>query len=156
MRPYRDIATVAGAQIVCFSLLTHLEPNLFLIHMYLSVVYIAILVMLFYMEDRWAYMIGLLASGAWLVMGYASGLFGRHIARLFAADTANANAKIVGLLAVVTTLLAVLMVVFCSRHWVKEYAGLGKARSTFIVSLGIVVVYYGVLLHWFWDFMPNG
>jgi hypothetical protein len=155
MRAYRDIATVAGAQMVCFSVLTYLEPSLFLIHMYLSVVYIAILVMLYYREDRWAYMIGLLASLVWLVMGYASGLFTRHIARLFAAETADPVARIVGLLAIVTTLLAVLMVVFCSRHWVKEYAGLGKARSTFIVSLGIVVVYYGVLLRWFWDFMPN-
>ena len=36
MRPSRDIATVAGAQVVCFSLLTHLEPTLFRIHMYLS------------------------------------------------------------------------------------------------------------------------
>jgi hypothetical protein len=29
MRPYRDIAILAGAQIVCFLLLTHLEPTLF-------------------------------------------------------------------------------------------------------------------------------
>jgi hypothetical protein len=54
MRPYRDVAALAGAQIACFLLLTHLEPNLFLIHFYEAILYIAILVMLFYMEDRWA------------------------------------------------------------------------------------------------------
>lgn len=54
MRPYRDIATLAGAQIICFVALTHLEPNFFLLHLYQSILYIAILVMLFYMEDRWA------------------------------------------------------------------------------------------------------
>lgn len=47
MRPYRDVATLAGAQILCFLLLTHLEPNFFLIHLYQSILYIAILVMLF-------------------------------------------------------------------------------------------------------------
>src|SRR5271169_5617129 len=98
MRPYRDIASVAGAQIVCFSLLTHLEPSLFLVHMYLSIVYIAILVMLFYMEDRWAYMIGMLSSLAWLVMAYGSGLFVRHLARLFAPEAPSFTVKAVGLL----------------------------------------------------------
>ena len=65
MRPYRDIATLVGAQIICFLLLTHLEPSLFLIHLYQSILYVAILVMLFYMEDCWAYMIGMLASLGW-------------------------------------------------------------------------------------------
>lgn len=66
MRPYRDVATLAGAQVVCFLILTHLEPGLFLVHSYEAILYIAILVILFYMEDRWAYMIGILASVAWL------------------------------------------------------------------------------------------
>lgn len=29
MRIYRDIATLAGAQVVCFLLLSHLEPAFF-------------------------------------------------------------------------------------------------------------------------------
>ena len=156
MRPYRDIATLAGAQIVCFILLTHLEPSLFLIHLYQSVVYIAILVMLFYMEDRWAYMIGMLASLVWLAMAYMSGILGRAVERLFEPRTASLAMNIVGLLALVTVVLAVLMIAFCGRHWRKEYSGLGKTRSTFFVSLGIVVVYYGILLRWFWDMIPNG
>ena len=53
------------------------------------------------------------------------------------------------------SLLAVLMVTFCGRHWMKEYAGLGKGRSTFVVSLGIVAVYYGTLLRFFWAMIPN-
>lgn len=36
MRPYRDVAALAGAQIACFLLLTHLEPNLFLIQIHLG------------------------------------------------------------------------------------------------------------------------
>jgi hypothetical protein len=155
MRPYRDVATVAGAQIACFLLLTHLEPNFFLIHLYQSILYIAILVMLFYMEDRWAYMIGMLASVVWLGLAYESGKLGSGVRQLSELRTASLTANLVGMAALTTGLLAVLMIAFCSRHWMKEYSGLGKARSTFFVTLGIVAVYYGTLLRFFWEMIPN-
>ena len=156
MRPYRDVATLAGAQIVCFLLLTHLEPNFFLIHLYQSILYIAILVMLFYMEDRWAYMIGMLASVVWLGLAYESGILGSAVRNLYELRTASVTAKLVALVALTTALLAVLMITFCGRHWMREYSGLGKARSTFLVSLGIVAVYYATLLRFFWAMIPNG
>ena len=155
MRPYRDVATVAGAQIVCFLVLTHLEPNFFLMHLYQSILYIAILVMLFYMEDRWAYMIGMLASVVWLGLAYESGILRSGVHQLSELRTAGLTANLVGMTALTTALLAVLMIAFCGRHWMKEYSGLGKARSTFFVSLGVVAVYYGVLLRFFWEMIPN-
>ena len=154
MRSYRDIATLAGAQIVCFLVLTHVEPNFFLIHLYQSILYVAILVMLFYMEDRWAYMIGAMASIVWLGMAYATGILGGAVQRLLVTRN-DVNAAVVGLVALLTALIAVLMIAFCSRHWMKEYSGLGKLRSTFLVSLGVVVVYYGILIRWFWGMIPN-
>ena len=57
MRPYRDIAALAGLQVLCFLFLSHLEPSFFLLHFYQTVMYLAILILLFYMEDRSAYMI---------------------------------------------------------------------------------------------------
>ncbi len=155
MKPYRDIATLASAQIACFLWLTHLEPNFFLIHLYQSILYIAILVMLFYMEDRWAYMIGMLASVVWLGLAYESGILGSAVRQFSQLRTATMTANLVAVVAATTALLAVLMIVLCGRHWMKEYSGLGKARSTFLVSLGIVVVYYGTLLRFFWDMIPN-
>ncbi len=155
MRPYRDIATLAGIQIVCFLFLTHLEPAFFVVHLYQSILYIAILVMLFYMEDRWAYMIGMLASVVWLFMAYATGILGSSIQQLFERNSLNLNATLVSAIAMITALLAVSMVVLCARHWQKEYSGLGKTRSTFLVSLGVVAVYYGILISLFWEMIPN-
>ena len=155
MRPYRDVAAVAGAQIACFLLLTNLEPNFFLIHLYESILYIAILVLLFYMEDRWAYMIGMLASVVWLGLGYASGILGSGARQLAQLRTGDLNPNLVGMASMTTALLAVLMIAFCGRHWMKEYSGLGKGRSTFLVSLGIVAIYYGTLLRFFLDMIPN-
>jgi hypothetical protein len=155
MRPYRDIATLAGAQLLCFLFLTHLEPNFFLIHLYQSILYIAILVMLFYMEERWAYMIGMLASSLWLGMAYAVGILSSAVRQVgeFRNGTLTANA--VSLIALLTGSIAVLMIAFCGRHWKREYAGLGKTRSTFLVSFGIVAAYYAVLITFFWEMIPN-
>ena len=155
MRPYRDIATLSGVQVLCFLFLTHLEPNFFLVHLYQSILYIGILVMLFYMEDRWAYMIGMLASAVWLVMAYSTGILGSAARNLFELKGNNLNTNLVSLIAVGTAVLAVLMAALCGRHWMKEYAGLGKTRSTFLVSLGVVGVYYAILIAFFWQMIPN-
>ena len=154
MRPYRDIATLAGAQILCFVWLTHLEPGFFLLHLYQSILYIAILVMLFYMEDRWAYMIGMLASAAWLVMAYAAGMLGTAVQQ-FVTRSAGSSTTAVGGITLLTALISILMIVLCGRHWKKEYSGLGKTARTFAVSFGVVAVYYGILVLWFWNMIPK-
>lgn len=155
MRAYRDIAALAGTQLVCFLLLTHLEPNFYLIHLYQSILYIAILVMLFYMEDRWAYMIGMLASFVWLGMAYATGILGSAARQLGELRSSTATANAVGFIALLTALIAVLMILVTGRRWRKEYAGLGKGRNTFLVSLGIVAAYYAILIAFFWEMIPN-
>jgi hypothetical protein len=48
MRLNRDIATVAALQVVLFSILTHYEPQFFLLHLYQTIIYMAILILLFY------------------------------------------------------------------------------------------------------------
>ena len=154
MRIYRDIATLAGAQILCFFLLSHLEPSFFLLHFYQTIIYLAVLVLLFYMEDRWAYMIGLLAPAAWLVLAFSTGLLGAAARQLFQLGHGQGPTNPVSFLAAITAILSVLMIAVSVRRWVKEYAGLGKSLSTFAISFGIVAVYYGILVIWFWHMIP--
>jgi hypothetical protein len=154
MRPYRDIATIASLQVICYLLLSHLEPQFFMLHFYQTIIYVAIMIMLFYMEDRWAYMIGMLAPAAWLVMVFSTGLLGgaaRQVIRLFSGDGLNNSVSFV---AAISTVLALLMIGFCAKHWKREYAGLGKAMSTFAVGAGVVAVYYAILAVWFWNLIP--
>jgi hypothetical protein len=154
MRPYRDIATLAGVQVVCFLLLSHLEPDFFLLHFYQTIIYMAVLILLFYMEDRWAYMIGLLAPTAWLVMAFATGMLGAAIRQVIHIGQGAALSNLISLLAAVTAVLSILMMFACGRHWMREYAGLGKSLSTFAVSFGVVVIYYAILVVWFWHLIP--
>lgn len=154
MRPYRDIAALCGLQVLCFIVLSHLDPNFFLLHFYQTVVYLAILIMLFYMEDRWAYMIGIVAPAVWLAMTFATGLLGGAARQIWNIGTGRGMTNPVSFLAAVAALLSIAMIVVCSRRWMKEYAGLGKSVSTLAVSFGIVAVYYGILVVWFWHMIP--
>jgi len=154
MRPYRDIATLAGVQVFCFLLLSHLEPDFFLIHFYQTTIYLALLILLFYMEDRWAYMIGMLAPAAWLVMAFATGMLGAAVRQIFRVGEGAGMTNLISLIAGVTAILSLIMIAAFARHWSREYAGLGKSLSTFAVSLGVVAVYYGILVTWFWHMIP--
>jgi len=154
MKPYREIAALAGLQVLCYLLLSHFEPNFFLLHFYQTIVYLAILIMLFYMEDRWAYMIGIVAPAVWLVMAFSTGLLGGAIRQLVHVGAGKGLSNPVSFLAAVAAVLSVLMIWACARRWIREYAGLGKTVVTFGVSSAIVVVYYGILVVWFWHIIP--
>jgi hypothetical protein len=154
MKPYREIAALCVLQVICFFLLSHLEPDFFLLHFYQTIVYLALLILLFYMEDRWAYMIGIIAPAAWLLMTFSSGLLGGAARQIFRLGTGHSFNNGVSLLAAFTALLSLLMIAACARRWIKEYAGLGKSLNTFAISFGIVVVYYGILVAWFWHVIP--
>ena len=154
MRPYRDIATLAGAQVVCFLVLSHLEPDFFLLHFYQAIIYMALMILLFYREDRWAYMMGIVAPAAWLVMAFATGLLGGAIRQTAHIGQGAAMANLVSVIAAVTAVLSLLMILACGRHWQRGYLGLGKSLSTFAVSFGVVAVYYAILVIWFWHLIP--
>ena len=155
MQPYRDIAVLAGTQVLCFLFLAQFEPRFVVIHLYQSILYLAILILLYYREDRWAYMIAMLASAVWLTLAYVSPLLSMAVRELVAFRSSDTTQIAVSVLALVTASIALLMIAFCARHWWKEYAGLGKTLNTFLISFGIVTVYYGIFLHWFWAMIPD-
>lgn len=138
---------------LCFIFLSHLEPAFFLFHLYQSLIYLVIILMLFYFEDQYAYMLGMIAPAATLVILIAIGLFWAGLRQawwIVSPPYAGHQVNQVSLMAAVTSLMAVLMILFCAYRWRREYAGLGKGLSTFLVSLAIVLVYDGLLIFWFW------
>jgi len=154
LKPGRDVAILAGLQIICFLVLTRLEPRFFIIHLYQLIPYVAIVLLVAYGHERWAYMLGPLVSLVWLGLAYLAGPLGTAVERLWAFGNSSPNANVVALFALATAVMAVLMIVLSLIHWMKEYSGRQNWR-TFLLSLGIVVVYYGILLRWFWDMIPN-
>src|SRR5271156_1794861 len=88
----RGIATLALAVMACFLLLSHFDPQFSPIHVYESLIYAAIAVMLLYFNDRWAYMLGILAPCAWMLLAVVTSAFGepmREIVQLLHVEPPN-------------------------------------------------------------------
>lgn len=149
---HRGIATMAGLLMFCYILLSHFDPDFFLLHLYQSLIYLVIILMLFYFEDHYAYMLGMLAPAASLIMMFALGLISaglRQVGWIFSPPYAGHKADPVALMAAITTVMAMLMIAFCGYRWKREFAGQGQGLTTFLISLGVVLVYDGVLIFWF-------
>jgi len=147
---HRGIATLALALMLCFLLLSHFDPQFFLLHFYESLIYLAITLMLFYFEDRWAYMLGIVAPTGWLLLTIASGGFGEFIRQANELAHIKVPEYPPAFIGGVITNLSVALIAICVRRWRREFKGVGKGLTTFLVSTGIVAVYYGLLVLWFW------
>jgi hypothetical protein len=145
---HRGIATISAALMVCFLLLSHFDAQFYLIHFYESLLYLAILVMLFYFEDRGAYMFGMVAPAIWLVLIYGIGAMpgmmrqGGLVARLQHPDYV---ADFIGALIIG---LSALMIVFCAYRWRRELSGAHKGLSTLAPARIVAAIYYGVMAVW--------
>jgi len=153
---HRGLASLSGALMVCFLILSHYEPQFFLFHFYQSLIFLVIILMLFYFEDRWAYMLGMVAPAGWLLIIFATGLLGGAMRQVWRVLRAQRPTNEASLIAGVTAALAIAMVVSSFIRWRQEFSGRGKGWSTFLVSLFIVVAYYAVLIVWFWRQIPHG
>lgn len=152
---HRGIATVAMALAICFLLLSHFDPQFFLIHFYESLVYLAIVLMLFYLEDRWAYMMGIVAPAVWLLLTFAWGGLATTTHQIALAFQPHDPFFPVGLFTDLALVLSVALIISCAFRWRREFTGLNQGWSTFLVSLAVVAVYYAVLVLWILRWPPS-
>ncbi len=66
--PRRVIVSLTLAVMTCFLLLSYLDPRLLFVHLYESLIYLAILILLVRVDARWVYTLGMLAPACWLVL----------------------------------------------------------------------------------------
>jgi hypothetical protein len=152
---HKGVASLALAAMMCFLLLGHFDQQFFLVHFYESLIFLAIVVMLFYFEDRWAYMLGMLVPSAWLLLTIATGAgsgFLRQVQMVMRLERPDFAANLLG---AVTVLLCAVMVIVCAIGWKREFAGLGKGWSTFLICLGVTAAYYGALVVWILRWTPT-
>jgi hypothetical protein len=151
----RGIAAISMALAVCFLLLSHFDAQFFLIHFYESLIYLAIVLMLFYFEDRWAYMMGIVAPGIWLALTATwSGIpaIGRQVWLALHPSTAFFPTN---LLTTAALTLSLALIICCANRWHREFAGLRKGWRTLFVSLAIASVYYAVVVVWILRWPPS-
>ena len=144
---HRGIATLSGALMACYLLLGHFEPEFFLLHFYESLIYLMIVLMLFYFDDRWAYAFCMFAPPTWFLLTFSTGML---ISRLSAPTPGP-----IRLLTMFTLLLGIAMVASSFYRWRREFSGMGKNVVTFTVSLFVVLAYYGTLAWWYWETLTH-
>jgi hypothetical protein len=156
---HRGLATLSGALMLCFLLLTGFEPQFFALHFYQSLIYLLIILMLFYFEDHWAYALGIMTPAVWLVLHVGTGLLAStflqipaEFSRIFSGVTPSNG---VAVITVLIALLSAAMIFFNWARWKREFMGAKKESPVFLGSFIVVAIYYGVLVYWFWHLYPT-
>jgi hypothetical protein len=153
---HRGLATLAGAVMMCFLLLTQADMNFFHLQLLQSAIYLMIILMLFYFEDHWAYMVGMIAPAVWLLLALGLGLIPGKPSDIAVLLSGRTMVDRLSWLHFVTAAFCTLLIVFSARRWRKEYKGSGKGLSTFLVTLAGVVIYYVILIYVYWKGIPHG
>ena len=151
----KPVAATAALMMVLFLLVGWYETHFFLLHFFESLIYLVIILLLFYLEDRFGYILGLLVPAVWIVLNIATGqvLFGlRDLAR---AITLQKVGNPVGLLSGFILLAGILLMVLCWRSLRREIVGTPYLRSTVLVGVAITAGYYGILIFWFVRSIPR-
>ena len=153
---HRGIATLSGAVMICFLLLTEADPNFFHLQLLQSAIYLIVILMLFYFEDHWAYMLGMIAPAMWLLLAFGLGTIPGSFSEVGLLVSGRTAVDKINALDIVTAAFCTLMIVFSARRWKREYAGSGKGQTTFLVTFVGVAAYYALLIYVFWKGIPRG
>jgi len=145
---HRGIATLAVAAIVSFLFLGHFDPQFSLLHLYESSIYIVLLFLLMYEEEEWAFVLGIAAPAAWLLLITATNLTGilRQVGLVLRLQKPDYPVNLIGAVAM---LISLLILGSCLYRWKQQRWGFRHAWRTIGVVVAMVAVYYGVLVFWF-------
>jgi hypothetical protein len=129
-------------------------PQLFFFESAKALIFVAVAVMVFYGEDRYSYMLGIVFPPLWFIGDIVIGAFGHDFRVLLSFLSGNPGSQLDTPLHAVARLTAVVLFVVGVRAWGKQVAEkfLGK---TFWVSLVICLAYIGLLTLWYVRLFPK-
>lgn len=146
----KPVATLAAAMTLLFLLIAGYESNFFLLHFFEAVIYLVMILLFFYLEDRYAYILGVFVPPVWIVLSFATGMVHISFRELGRALTFRGVSNPAGLVTSIIIVLGVLLMLLCWRALRREIGGTGYWRSTVFTGLAITIAYYGVLIYWFY------
>jgi hypothetical protein len=130
-------------------------PQLFFFDLAKSFVFMAVAVLVFFGEDRYGYMLGMIFPLMWFLIDILIGTFFDDFGVLFNYLSGKSLGPMETPLDGFARLAAVFLLVASFRSWKKEVPEklVGK---TFWVSLAISVGYLVVLTVWYYNLFPAG
>ena len=132
------VLVVAGAFVI---------PQFFWYELFKSLMYLVIALMIFFGEDQFSYMLGIVVPPLWFILDIVMGEFFGDFAVLFGSLTGKASRPMDTPLHGLALITQALLFLLCLRAWRKQVTGkfFGKA---FGICLGIAIVYVAILAVW--------
>ncbi len=144
----REIFVVAFLTVVLVVAGAFALPQFFYFELFKSLIYLVVTVMVFFGENQYSYMLGIVAPPLWFLTDiFLAGFFpdfGVLVDYLRGKEVPRFDTPLHGL----AILVEILLVVLCVRAWRKEVAKpfFGK---TFGVGLAVSLIYSGILFGWY-------
>jgi hypothetical protein len=112
-----------------------------------SLMYLVIGLMVFFGEDQFSYMLGIVVPPLWFILDIVMGEFFGDFAVLFGFLTGKASRPMDTPLHGLALITQALLFILCLRAWRKQVTGklFGK---TFGICLGIAIAYVAILAVW--------
>jgi hypothetical protein len=144
----RGVFVVAFTTVVLIVAGAFAIPQYFPFELVKSLIYVAIAILVFFGEDKYSYMLGILAPIVGILLNILMGGFFGEFAVLWASITMKSLPPLETPLHSLAILTEILLIILCLRVWRKEVTGpfFGKV---FGISLAISLGYAGVLVGWY-------
>jgi len=123
-------------------------PHYFTFDLLKSLIYLAIALLVFFGEDRFSYMLGIVAPPLRFILAILLGGFFGEFKVLFDALTGKPSLPLDTPLHGLSILLEILLMIVCYRAWRRQVTEkfFGK---TFWISLAIAIGYDAILVGWY-------
>jgi hypothetical protein len=151
----RGVFVVAFTTVVLIVAGAFAIPQYFPFELVKSLVFVAIAIMVFFGEDKYSYMLGILAPIVGILLNILLGGFFGEFAVLCASITMKPLPPLETPLHSLATLTEILLIILCLRAWRKQVTGpfFGKV---FGISLAISLAYGAVLAAWYMTGVSTG
>jgi hypothetical protein len=144
----RGVFVVAFTTVVLIVAGAFAIPQYFPFELVKSLIYVAIAIMVFFGEDNYSYMLGILAPIVGILLNILLGGFFDEFSVLWASITMKPLPPLETPLHALAILTEILLIILCLRAWRKEVTGpfFGKV---FGISLAIALAYGAALAGWY-------
>ncbi len=146
----KPVVTLAAIITLLFLLMAGYESNFFMFHFFEAVIYLVMILLFFYLEDRYAYILGVFVPLVWIMLSFATAMVHIGFRELGRALTFRDVTNPAGLLTAIIVILGAVLAVLCWRALHREIGGTRYWRSTVFTGLGITIGYYALLIYWFY------
>ena len=143
----KTVFALATVMLVLSFLVSHFERFFFTLNFLESLIYLAILLLLFYGLEEWAYAVGIAAPVFWMALAWAGGLLGGSLgefARTVSGGGVQSPTRFLGILVFVG---AMLLFLACAHAFRRDVWGTQGALRVLLGGVLAVGLYYALLTY---------